>query len=107
MVDPLIWLTFGAAIIGMLTLDLVLERRTAGAVPSMRASAIWSGVWTLVALAFALILLPWREIVPSAASNVGLRSAPASCRSRRCVRTTACRSRVARSVRVEVIGTAN
>ncbi len=60
MVDPIIWLAFGAAIIAMLTLDLVLERRTAGAVPSMRASAIWSVVWTLVALAFALVLLPWR-----------------------------------------------
>jgi tellurite resistance protein TerC len=59
-VDPIIWLAFGAAIIAMLALDLVLERRTAGAVPSMRASAIWSVIWTLVALAFALILLPWR-----------------------------------------------
>ena len=60
MVDPLIWLAFGAAIIAMLTLDLVLERRTAG--PSRRCAprAIWSVVWTLVALAFALVLLPWR-----------------------------------------------
>jgi tellurite resistance protein TerC len=60
MVDPIIWLVFGVAIVAMLGVDLVLERRTAGAVPSIRASATWSVVWTLVALAFTLVLLPWR-----------------------------------------------
>jgi tellurite resistance protein TerC len=60
MVDPLIWLAFSVAIVAMLALDVVLERRTAGAVPSLRASAGWSAAWTLVAFAFALVVLAWR-----------------------------------------------
>jgi tellurite resistance protein TerC len=60
MVAPWIWLAFSCAIVGMLALDVVLERRTAGATPSLRASAVWSVVWTLVALAFGLVILVWR-----------------------------------------------
>jgi tellurite resistance protein TerC len=61
MVDPWIWLVFSVAIVAMLALDVVLERRTAGvALPSLRASAAWSVVWTLVALAFGLVVLAWR-----------------------------------------------
>lgn len=60
MVEPWIWLVFSVAVLAMLTVDLVLEGRTAGEHPSIRASAIWSGVWTVVALAFAVIVLVWR-----------------------------------------------
>jgi tellurite resistance protein TerC len=60
MVDPFIWLAFSVAIVGMLALDVVLERRTAGAGPSLRQSAAWSVAWTLVAVAFALVVLVWR-----------------------------------------------
>ena len=60
MVDPLIWLVFGAAIVLMLAIDLVVAGRTSGRVPSMRASTWWSLGWTAVALAFAVIMLVWR-----------------------------------------------
>jgi TerC family integral membrane protein len=59
-VAPWIWVVFSLAIVGMLALDVVLERRTAGAAPSLRASAAWSVVWTLVALGFGLVVLAWR-----------------------------------------------
>jgi tellurite resistance protein TerC len=59
-VDPLIWLVFGAAVIVMLAVDLVVAGRTSGRVPSMRAAAWWSVGWTAVALAFALVVLAWR-----------------------------------------------
>jgi tellurite resistance protein TerC len=59
-VDPIIWLAFGAAIVAMLALDLVVAGRTSGRVPSMRSAAAWSVGWTVVALAFALIVLAWR-----------------------------------------------
>jgi tellurite resistance protein TerC len=59
-VDPWIWLMFSLAIVAMLALDVVLERRTDGAVPSLGASAAWSVVWTLVAVAFTLVVLAWR-----------------------------------------------
>ena len=60
MVAPWVWLLFSLAIVAMLALDVVLERRADGAAPSLRASAAWSVVWTLVALAFALVVLAWR-----------------------------------------------
>jgi tellurite resistance protein TerC len=60
LVDPLIWVLFSVAIVAMLALDVLLERRTAGVAPSLRASAAWSVVWVLVALAFALVVLAWR-----------------------------------------------
>jgi tellurite resistance protein TerC len=60
MVDPLIWLAFGAAVVAMLAVDLVVAGRTSGAVPSMRSAAWWSVGWTVVALAFAAVVLVWR-----------------------------------------------
>jgi tellurite resistance protein TerC len=60
MVDPLIWLAFGAAIVAMLAVDLVVAGRTSGRVPSMRSAAWWSVGWTVVALAFAAVVLVWR-----------------------------------------------
>jgi tellurite resistance protein TerC len=67
MVDPFLWLAFGAAVLAMLAVDLVAAGRTAGAVPSMRSAAWWSVGWTVVALAFALVLWPWRG--PTAATE--------------------------------------
>jgi tellurite resistance protein TerC len=60
MVDPLIWLAFGAAVVAMLAVDLVVAGRTSGAVRSLRSAAWWSAGWTAVALAFALVVLAWR-----------------------------------------------
>jgi nucleotide-binding universal stress UspA family protein len=60
MVDPWIWLVFCAAIVAMLAIDLVVENRTSGAEPSLQRSAAWSVVWTVVALAFAVVVLVWR-----------------------------------------------
>jgi tellurite resistance protein TerC len=60
MVDPLIWLAFGAAVVAMLAVDLVVAGRTSGPVPSMRSAAWWSVGWTVVALAFAAVVLVWR-----------------------------------------------
>jgi tellurite resistance protein TerC len=66
MVDPVIWIAFSVAIVAMLALDVVLERRTAAeGLPSMRASAVWSVVWTLVALAFGAVYLLWRGSGPA------------------------------------------
>jgi tellurite resistance protein TerC len=44
----------------MLAVDLVVAGRSAGPVPSMRSAAWWSVGWTVVALAFALVVLGWR-----------------------------------------------
>jgi tellurite resistance protein TerC len=60
MVDPLVWLVFGAAIVAMLAVDLVVAGRSSGPVPSLRAAAWWSAGWTAVALAFAAVVLAWR-----------------------------------------------
>jgi tellurite resistance protein TerC len=59
-VDPWIWLVFVAGIVAMLAIDLVVENRTGGAEPSLRRSAAWSIFWTLVALAFGVVILLWR-----------------------------------------------
>jgi tellurite resistance protein TerC len=62
-VDPLIWAVFCVAIIAMLAVDVVLENRQGDETDnhqSIRASAIWSVVWTLVALGFGLVYLIWR-----------------------------------------------
>jgi tellurite resistance protein TerC len=62
-VDPLIWALFCVAIVAMLGLDMVLENRQGDADDnrqSIRASAIWSVIWTLVALGFGLVYLLWR-----------------------------------------------
>jgi tellurite resistance protein TerC len=61
-VDPLIWIAFCAAIVAMLALDLVLENRQGDEAnhQSIRASATWSVLWTLVALGFGVIYLAWR-----------------------------------------------
>jgi tellurite resistance protein TerC len=60
-VDPLIWIVFCVAIVAMLSVDLVLENRQGeSSSQSIRASAVWSVVWTLVALAFGIVYLIWR-----------------------------------------------
>jgi tellurite resistance protein TerC len=61
MVDPLIWIVFCVAIVAMLAVDLVLENHQGGSPhQSIRASAVWSVAWTVVALAFGAIYLLWR-----------------------------------------------
>jgi tellurite resistance protein TerC len=60
-VDPLIWIVFCVAIVAMLSVDLILENRQGeSSSQSIRASAAWSVVWTLVALAFGVVYLVWR-----------------------------------------------
>jgi tellurite resistance protein TerC len=60
-VDPIIWVVFCVAIVAMLSFDLVLENRQGESnSQSMRASAVWSVIWTLVALAFGVVYLVWR-----------------------------------------------
>jgi tellurite resistance protein TerC len=59
-VEPWIWVVFSLAIVAMLAADLLVEGRAAGGHPTLRASAAWSVVWTLVALAFAGGVLVWR-----------------------------------------------
>jgi tellurite resistance protein TerC len=62
LVDPLIWAAFCVAIVAMLAVDLILENRQGDDSnhQSIRASVVWSVVWTLVALAFGVIYLIWR-----------------------------------------------
>jgi tellurite resistance protein TerC len=60
-VDPLIWIVFCVAVVAMLAIDLILENRQGeSSGQSIRASLLWSVVWTLVALAFGVIYLVWR-----------------------------------------------
>jgi tellurite resistance protein TerC len=59
-VEPWIWVVFALAIVAMLVADLLVEGRSTGARPSLRAAAGWSVVWTLVALAFAIVVHFWR-----------------------------------------------
>lgn len=59
-----VWLAFTAFILAMLVLDLVVHAKSEGTpenphVPSFRSSVIWSIFWTLLALAFTLVLIPW------------------------------------------------
>ncbi|WP_210492058.1 TerC family protein [Patulibacter sp. SYSU D01012] len=59
-----VWLAFTAFILAMLVLDLVVHAKSEGTpenphVPSFRSSVIWSVFWTLLALAFTLVLIPW------------------------------------------------
>lgn len=59
-----IWVAFTAFIIAMLVIDLVVHSKSEGTpenphVPSFRSSVVWSIFWTVLALAFTLVLLPW------------------------------------------------
>jgi tellurite resistance protein TerC len=54
-------MVFCVAIVAMLAVDLVLENRQGeSSSQSIRASLVWSVVWTLVALAFGVVYLVWR-----------------------------------------------
>jgi tellurite resistance protein TerC len=61
-VDPLIWAVFCVAIVAMLAVDLLAENRQGDDAnhQSIRASVLWSIIWTLVALAFGVVYLVWR-----------------------------------------------
>ncbi len=52
------WVLFHALILGMLVTDLVLVGR--GGQITLKSAAIWSVVWTVVALAFNGLVLAWR-----------------------------------------------
>jgi tellurite resistance protein TerC len=53
------WLAFGALVIVLLTLDLVVFHRDAHE-PTLRESAIWTMVWCSLALAFNGVIWAWR-----------------------------------------------
>ena len=59
-----VWVAFTAFIVAMLVLDLVVHAKSEGTpdsphVPEFRSSVIWSIFWTVLALAFTLLLIPW------------------------------------------------
>jgi tellurite resistance protein TerC len=59
-----VWAAFTAFIVAMLVLDLVIHSRTEGTpddphTPPFRSTVIWSIFWTLLALAFTLLLIPF------------------------------------------------
>jgi len=58
-VDLWIWIAFGAFIAAMLVLDLLAFGRR-GEVVSFRRAVTWSIGWTLLGLAFALVLWAWQ-----------------------------------------------
>jgi tellurite resistance protein TerC len=58
-VDLWIWIGFGAFVAAMLVLDLVAFGR-GGEVVSFRRAVTWSIGWTLLGLAFALVLWVWQ-----------------------------------------------
>jgi tellurite resistance protein TerC len=58
-VDLWIWIGFGAFVAAMLVLDLVAFGRR-GEVVSFRRAVTWSIAWTLLGLAFALVLWVWQ-----------------------------------------------
>jgi tellurite resistance protein TerC len=59
MVQSWMWLLFGAVIVALLFVDLVVAGRHRG-IPSFRSAASWSVAWTLVALAFTGVLAAWQ-----------------------------------------------
>jgi tellurite resistance protein TerC len=58
-VDLWIWIAFGAFVAAMLALDLLAFGRR-GEVVSFRRAVTWSVGWTLLGLAFALVLWVWQ-----------------------------------------------
>lgn len=57
--DLWVWAVFVAAVVALLLVDLLVAGRSKG-IPSMRSSLAWSIGWTVVALAFTLVLLVWQ-----------------------------------------------
>ncbi len=53
------WLAFGALVIVLLVIDLVVFHRDSRE-PTLRESAIWTVVWCLIALAFNGLIWHWR-----------------------------------------------
>lgn len=59
-----VWVAFTAFIVAMLVLDLVIHSRTEGTpedphTPPFRSTVLWSIFWTVLALAFTLLLIPF------------------------------------------------
>ena len=63
-VDLWIWIAFGVFVAAMLTLDLLAFGRR-GEVVSFRRAVTWSVGWTLLGLAFALVLWAWQGSGPA------------------------------------------
>ena len=57
--DVLVWVAFGALIVGFLALDLFVFHRKAHEV-SLREAAAWSAVWVTLGLAFGGIIWLWQ-----------------------------------------------
>jgi tellurite resistance protein TerC len=58
------WVIFGAVVVTLMVLDLGVFHRKAHAA-STRESAIWTGLWVGLALAFNLVILVWRGPQPA------------------------------------------
>ncbi len=59
-----VWVVFTAFILAMLVLDLVIHAKSEGTpdnphVPEFRNSVLWSIFWTVLAVAFTIVLIPW------------------------------------------------
>ena len=63
-VDLWIWIAFGVFVAAMLALDLLAFGRR-GEVVSFRRAVTWSVGWTLLGLAFALVLWAWQGSGPA------------------------------------------
>jgi tellurite resistance protein TerC len=57
--ETLIWILFNAFIAAMLALDLGVFHRAARR-PSLRQSAMWSGLWIVLAALFAVLIYFWQ-----------------------------------------------
>ena len=60
MCRTVVWALFVVAIVVLLLVDLARRGSTAKGIPSMRSSFAWSVGWTVVALAFTVVLLVWQ-----------------------------------------------
>jgi tellurite resistance protein TerC len=58
--DLWVWIVFSLGIVVLLLVDLLVAGRAKG-IPSMRASLAWSVGWTVLALAFTLVLLATQD----------------------------------------------
>jgi tellurite resistance protein TerC len=53
--DFLTWTLFGLVVVGLLAVDLLMFSRGANVI-GFRRAAVWSGIWTVVGLAFAAVV---------------------------------------------------
>jgi tellurite resistance protein TerC len=53
--DGVTWTLFGVVVVELLAVDLLMFGRGASVI-SFRRAAVWSGIWTIVGLAFAAVV---------------------------------------------------